>query len=146
MTLSGAVFVIGATLAALSTGVMFAFSFAVTPGLARLDDHAYAAAMRSINRVIQNPVFLTAFLGPVILLPWAAVAHDGGRVPPIAAAVLYIVGVVGVTIFGNIPLNNRLDATEDTAGLRDWFEKPWRRWHGVRTLCGTAAVVLLFAS
>jgi len=56
---------------------------------------------------------------------------------------------MGVTIFGNVPLNQRLEAFGLTTttpdkykALRDSFEKPWNRLNYVRTLASAATLLL----
>lgn len=140
---------------ALVTGLFFGFSVAVNPGLHELTDREYLRAMRSINRKILNPVFLSTFMGSAILVIAAAVMAIGTGAfwLLVAAAVLYVVGLFFVTAGGNVPLNNRLEAFDpdaaDEAGLaeaRGWYEKPWNRLHTVRTLSGVASTVLVFCA
>lgn len=71
----------------------------------------------------------------------------------ITAAVIYTVGVVVVTIFGNVPLNELLDktnlataSTEDLKTLRATFETKWNQFHTIRTVTATIAFVLLIIS
>jgi uncharacterized membrane protein len=68
----------------------------------------------------------------------------------LAATAVYTVGVIGVTFFGNIPLNNRLDRFElqtasvaETADQRREFETPWNRLNTVRTVSSTLAIILV---
>mgnify|MGYP003422756002 CR=1 FL=1 len=62
----------------------------------------------------------------------------------LAAAIIYIVGALGVTIFGNIPLNNTLDkfdlsnaSPESLKSMRNLFEAQWSSPNLVRTLAST---------
>ena len=143
------------TTTGLVAGLFFAFQTAVDPALARVGDREYVTTMQHVNRVIQNPVFLTVFgLVPVSLLA-AIVLHldRTGSVRVrllVAATVVWLVGCVGVTAAGNIPLNDRLDAvpvaTADVGALaaaRAMYEQPWTRRHLVRTLAAAGAVALL---
>ena len=75
MKISDAILVITATATALMAGIFFAFSCAVNLGLARLPDSQYVAAMQSINRRIQNPVFFAAFFGASLFLPLSTFLH-----------------------------------------------------------------------
>jgi uncharacterized membrane protein len=50
----------------LIAGVFFAFSTFVMRALGRLPPHEGIAAMQSINIVVINPWFMTAFLGTVV--------------------------------------------------------------------------------
>lgn len=156
MTTSANILLIAAALTVgLSAGLLFAYSTSVNPGLRQLDDDAYIAAMQGINRAIQNGVFFAVYFLPALLLPLCcrSVYKAGGASSAfwllVAASVLYLFGVVGVTIGGNVPLNNALEAFRREgadAGMlrraREAFEGPWNRWHAVRTW----AAVLSFAA
>lgn len=134
-------------------GLFYAYSCSVNPGLGRLPDAAYLAAMQSINRAILNPVFFVGFMGPVLLLPLSTWLLFREGVQPagwwlLAATVTYLLGVFGVTAAGNVPLNNALDkvSLDDSAALaahRARFERPWNRLNTVRTLCAVATVTLV---
>lgn len=135
-------------LTTLSAGLFFAYACSVNPGLHLLSDEAYLTAMQHINRVIQNPAFFVVFMGPVVLLPWVCWMQ---KAQPsfywwVAAAVLYIVGVFGITMFGNVPLNNMLEqfdisraTAQDMTVMRQKFEGPWGTWHWVRTVASILA-------
>jgi uncharacterized membrane protein len=58
----------------------------------------------------------------------------------VSAMLIYFVGVFGITIFFNVPLNERLAkisiasvTTDEISKMRQAFEKPWNAYHGVRT-------------
>lgn len=141
-------------LCALVAGLLYGYACSVNPGLARLPDAEYLRAMQGINAAIQNPVFFLSFLGAGVALPlcaWVRYRHGAGAAGGwlLAAAVLYAVGVFGVTAAGNVPLNNRLAAADlaalTPAGLRaqrSLFEGPWNRYHTVRTVCAAGVFVL----
>ena len=146
---------ITATSTALIAGLFFAYSFSVNPGLARLDDAAYLSAMQSINRAIQNPVFFAVFFGTLILLPLSAWLHYSQHVPLrfwmlLASAVIYAAGVFGVTVLGNVPLNEALDlfnlqtsSVTEIATQRAAFEIPWNRFNAIRTAASAISVILV---
>ncbi|MBC9930529.1 DUF1772 domain-containing protein [Chitinophaga qingshengii] len=139
---------------ALMAGLFYAYSCSVNPGLGRLSDAAYLAAMQSINRAILNPVFFIGFIGPVCLLPistWLVFRQD---MQPagwllLAATITYLIGVFGVTGAGNVPLNNVLDKIslqDDPAALaahRSRFEQPWNRLNTIRTIAAIATATLV---
>ena len=150
------VLVVGGTLTGLFAGLLYAFSVAVIPALRCLKGREHIATMQAINVKILNPVFFLSFFGPTILLPLAAFLHRSesqfGLL--VAAATLHIVGANGVTIVGNVPLNDQL-AKQDVGKLseseaeqiRSAFQGPgslWMRWHTVRTLAATGATALIF--
>ncbi len=66
--------------------------------------------MQSINRAILNLMFLGVFLGTALLLPFAT-WFSYGTGPNLrfwlllSAAACYLVGTFGVTMFGNVSLN-----------------------------------------
>ena len=127
-------------LTGLSAGLCFTWTNAITPGIGRLDDMSYLLSFQQMNRTIVNPMFLIAFFGPAILGLHSLIA-------------IYFEGVVLVTIFGNVPLNNILDATElstanqvDLKTLRDLFEVKWNHLHLIRTISATVSFALLIIS
>ncbi|NSL88308.1 DUF1772 domain-containing protein [Chitinophaga sp. Mgbs1] len=139
--------------AALMAGLFYAYSCSVNPGLGRLSDAGYMAAMQSINRAILNPVFFASFMGSVVLLPvstWLQFRYgtEAGGWLFLAATVMYIIGVFGVTAVVNVPLNNALDkvslqaSPEELAGHRAAFEGRWNRYNTVRTVCAVLTVAL----
>ncbi|GAB3970693.1 hypothetical protein GCM10028806_19120 [Spirosoma terrae] len=71
----------------------------------------------------------------------------------LSASVLYLVGVFGVTIFGNVPLNEALDvfniqtaSADDVAAQRRAFEIPWNKLHRIRTTASILALVLVIVA
>ena len=144
--------------AGLVAGVYYGFSVAVNPGLARLPDAAYIAAMQAINDVIVNPLFAASFFGAPLLLPLAAALHAGWpftwRFRLLAAATgVFWVGSLGVTVAGNIPLNDALAAfplatatPAQAAAARAHFAGPWTQWHNVRAVASTLACALAVAA
>ena len=140
------------TLTALVAGLFFAWSCSVMPGLARLTDREFVAAMRSANRAIQNPVFFAAFFGaPFFLIISTVLFYDRpARFPLLlAATVVFLSGTFGVTVFGNVPLNDRLDRFEpETASDAEFalqrasFERRWNNLNHIRTVSSTLALIL----
>lgn len=129
----GTTTLIAATASGLMTGLFFAFSAAVMPGLADLPPDHGRAAMRRINVRIQNLVFLLVFLGSAVLCGIEVLAgRDVG-------GLLYLVGVFLLTVIVNVPLNNRLERTDC------WPEylRVWTFWNHLRGLAGLAATVSL---
>ena len=130
----------------LTAGIFYCWSISVTRGLALLPDKEYITAFQSLNRAILNPLFLLCFMGPVILLPLSA--FTTWHKPPsaafwllCAAALVYIVGVIGITMAGNVPMNDALDKFDPTAAsaadlssTRMSFEAQWNFLNNIRTL------------
>ncbi|MBO0947037.1 anthrone oxygenase family protein [Fibrella forsythiae] len=143
---------------ALVAGLLFAYACSVNPGLNRLPDTAYVLAMQSINRKIQNPLFFSTFLGTALLLPVAAYMHYQPPLTPrfwllTAAAATYLVGVIGITVGGNVPLNEALDAfsvdsatAQQIAESRNSFETPWNTLHTIRTVAAVASLLFVICS
>lgn len=149
------VLLLAALTTALMAGLFYAWSISVMPGIARLPDSGFLSAMQEMNRAILNPLFLLCFLGAAALLPAAAFLHYGQPLTVrfwllLAASVLYLIGVIGVTMGGNVPLNNALDicniqtaSAKELAGMRSSFEGAWNRLNTIRTLCVTLSVLLV---
>jgi uncharacterized membrane protein len=157
MVFENIILVLAGTLTALVTGLYFGYSVSVNGDLHRLNDSEYVKAMQSINAVIQNPLFFLSFFGPLILLPLAAfLQRDANPIQfalLLASSALYIAGSFGLTMVGNVPLNQRLakfDASKasgnEFAQARAGFEKPWNRLHTIRTIASIAATVLIFVA
>ncbi|NES29926.1 DUF1772 domain-containing protein [Micromonospora terminaliae] len=131
----------------LMAGLFAAFAYAVMPGLARVDDRAFVAAMRSINQAILNGWFALCFGGALFATLAAVLLHlpaaRRGPLPWLIAALLLYVLVLAVTAAVNVPLNDRLEAgaarLADPAELRAAFESAWVRWNVVRAVLNTAA-------
>lgn len=144
-----------ATTTALMAGLFYAYSCSVNPGLNRLSDEEYLAAMKSINRAIQNPVFFVAFLGTPILLPLSTWTQHSQPVSVrfwllLSATILYLTGVLAVTVLGNIPLNEVLDSFDiqsassgEIAAQRMKFETLWNNWNTFRTIASTLSLLLV---
>ncbi len=138
----------------LSAGLCFTWYNAITPGIGRLDNLGYLNAFQQMNRAILNPLFIIVFFSPFLLglinlylfkntsnlLIWLL----------ILAMACYFLGVLLVTIFGNVPLNDLLDKMNleeagitDLQQLRDRFEVRWNRMHPIRTISSIISFLLL---
>ena len=157
MVLLGAVILTG-----LSAGLFYAWSVSVIPGTKRVDDLTYLQTMQSINRAILNPSFFLVFFGSGILMGVASIYEfQAGKLVftmMTAGALCYLVGTVGVTGLGNVPLNNQLDTfniaestTSQLAQFRETYERKWNKLHLIRTVFavlsfGLAVMALLIDS
>lgn len=137
---------------ALNGGVLFAFSSFVMAALKRLPPPQGIAAMQSINVFAVTAMFMSAFFGTALLClgvgGWALFAS--GDQPTgllVAGAVTYLLGTIGVTVVGNVPLNDRLAevATNDDSSLPVWEEyvNRWTTLNHIRVLAALAAAALL---
>lgn len=153
MKTANIILVITAVLNALVAGLFFAWSVSITQGLLRVSDSEYISAMQSTNRAIQNPVFFTAFFGAQILLPVCLYLFYGQN-PRFwllsGAFAVYTIGVMGVTIFGNVPMNNALDqfdlksATPNAISeQRKNYEARWNNLNSIRTVSSAIAITLI---
>jgi uncharacterized membrane protein len=111
--------------------------------------------MQSINRAIQNPVFFAAFFGAPILLLLSVFLHYTQPLPAqfwflLAATIIYLTGTFGVTVSGNVPLNNTLDRFDlqksseaEIAVQRNHFEARWNNLNTIRAVSSTLALILI---
>ncbi len=141
---------------ALSTGFFFAWSVSVILGTKKVGDVTYLESMQSINRQILNPAFFTVFFGSLITLIITAYLQFNNK--PVfwlvlASAIIYLIGVFGVTAFGNVPLNNELDALKITKlsvlelkNFRTYYESTWNHYHNIRTISSMVSFILLLIS
>jgi uncharacterized membrane protein len=155
MPITNIILIITAISTALIAGLMYAYTCSVNIGLGKLPDEGYIAAMQSINREIQNPVFFISFMGTLVLLPLSAwleykAGVSAGFYLLLAAAILYAIGTFGVTLFGNVPLNEALDkfnlqqaSDKEITNQRAIFETAWNRLHLIRTIASFLSLVLV---
>jgi len=130
----------------LSAGIFYCWSVSVTTGLALLPDKEYITAFQALNRAILNPLFLLCFMGPVFLLPLSAIVSYHKPFGPVfwllcAASLIYIVGVMGITMAWNVPMNDVMDkynaaaaSASDLASTRAGFEARWNFLNNIRTV------------
>lgn len=132
-------------------GLYFTFSTFV---MAALDRTGYANAivtMNSINGVILKSLFMPVFylttlasllLAGLSFFQW----RETGATALLAGGAIYVVGMFGVTIFFNVPLNNALAATDPSsagaAGMWARYLKEWNLWNHVRTIASAIATIL----
>jgi uncharacterized membrane protein len=155
MTFANIILLATATTTALIAGLFYAYSCSVNWGLGRLTDAGYLSAMQSINRAILNPLFFMSFMGTLLLLPLSTFLQYSNPVSPrfyllLIATLVYAIGTFGVTIAGNVPLNEALDrfniqsaSAEEIARQRVLFEVPWNKLNAVRTIANVIALILV---
>ena len=101
----------------LVAGIFLAFSSFVMGALGRIPPEQGTNAMQSINIVVINRSFFLAFFGTAALCgallvgAWFWWSTPAGKFL-LLGSLLYLVGVVGVTMLGNVPLNNALAAVQ----------------------------------
>lgn len=139
----------------LVAGVFFAFSGFVMPALGRLPTPQGIAAMQAINVTAVTPPLMIALFGTAVVCLGIAVEAvmmwgTPGSGLRLFAALLYLLGVVGVTVVCNVPRNNALAAfdPQSSQAASHWnaFLREWTTWNTVRTVAsGLAAITLLAA-
>jgi len=118
---------------------------------------------QSINTAILNAWFFVSFMGSLIILPLATWLSYRADISLsfwllLSAAVLYaigvfgvtmLIGVFGVTMLGNVPLNNMLErfnmdvaTAQDISSLRERFESPWNKLNLIRTIAAVLSFLL----
>ena len=133
-------------------GTYFAFSVVIMTSLTELPKTQGAKVMNEINDVILNTAFMPLFFISTfwfaLLIPWSFVDwQEGQSLLEVSAALVYIIGMFGVTAFGNVPLNNKLKLSEkDTFSLQQSWDEyliKWTRLNHVRALSSIAACAIL---
>lgn len=136
-------------------GIYFAFSFFVMQALDAAGQQTGMAAMQSINRVIVKspflPLFFASSLACLLLVIGGAMQWGtAGAWQMVGGGALYLVGMLIVTMIGNVPLNNALEAVDahGPAGEAMWrrYLQRWLPWNHVRTLSCTGALALLIGA
>ena len=136
----------------LMAGFFFAFSVSVMKAVGRLPPAQGIAAMRSINVVVINPVFMVAFFGTAVACVAVAISaltawHKPGAAYLLAGGLLYLVGSFLVTIVFNVPRNDALAAVDpaSAAGAALWasYLTVWTAWNHVRAAAALAAAAAL---
>lgn len=138
---------------ALMAGLFFAFSVCIMKALAQLPASEGAAAMKTINVAILNPIFLIVFVGTAVasligvifsLTHW----QTPGAAYLLAGGLCYLIGTFLVTIIFSVPMNDALQAAapgaEETARLWATYLSSWTAWNHVRTI-GALAATTCFA-
>jgi uncharacterized membrane protein len=133
---------LGAIGCGLIGGLYFAFSAFILQAFGRLGPGPAAQAMNAINLQIQQSLFMPLFLGTTLsALALAAIGvvkwGEPGAAAMLAGGAIYVIGMFGVTMAFNVPLNNAL--TQSAEALWPQYLQRWALWNHVRTLASTAA-------
>jgi len=158
MTFYQLVQIVAVLLAGLVAGLFYSYACSVTGALGKLPDREYIMTFQSINIAILNVWFFASFMGSLIALPLATWLSYRADVPfsfwlLLAATILYVIGVFGVTMLGNVPLNNMLErfnmdtaTPQDLFSLRERFEVPWNRLNLIRAIAAILSFLLAILS
>ena len=123
-------------------GVFSAFSEFIMRGLLRTAPAGGIEAMQHINRTVLRSQFVAGIL---VIAPmsiaigiYAVSGLDGAaRLALIAAPLVYVPTVFLMTVFGNVPMNNRLERLDyrSTEAATYWqiYGRDWTRLNHVRT-------------
>ena len=138
----------------LIAGVFFAFSDFIMRSLAAAPAPSGITAMQSINRVIYRSVFVTGlFIVSAMSILLTGMVYLGDHPVPVATVIsclVFLLGVMGVTISRSIPLNERLDGIQPDAAQAEmvWshYLRVWGRWNHVRTIASAVAASLMTLS
>jgi uncharacterized membrane protein len=142
-------------LTGLSAGFFFSWEVSVIPGTKHVSDRSYLETMQSINRAILNPAFFTVFIGSLLCLIVASYMQyrEAINFPfwlTLGATLMYLIGTFGVTIFGNVPMNESLEAqnltmidTEGLQAIRKSFEARWNQLHRIRTVFAVLSLIVI---
>jgi uncharacterized membrane protein len=135
----------------LIAGVYFAFSTFIMTSFARITPDAGIAAMNAINIDIVKSVFMPLFFGTTlaaaILAGLALFRWSGpGSMAVIAGGVIYVIGMLGVTLIFNVPLNDALAPADPSSaeGASLWarYVRDWTFWNHARLIASIVASVL----
>lgn len=136
---------------AVSGGIFFAFSTFIMQALANQPAPQGITTMQSINITVINPWFMAAFFAPAVAGILLSVSLLFQWQPSIAAylltaSLLYLIGTIGVTVVGNIPLNDALavviPSSVKASNLWSRYLTDWTFWNHVRTAAALLAAIL----
>ncbi|MEQ8405717.1 MAG: DUF1772 domain-containing protein [Oceanicaulis sp.] len=137
-------------------GVFSAFSEFVMSGLRKTAPAGGIEAMQHINRTVLRTQFVAGLLSiapfSVLFAGYGATVFDGAAlVTLVLAPIVYLPTVLLMTIFANVPMNNRLDRLDHQSAEAElyWAEygRNWTRLNHIRTLGSilTAGLYLIAA-
>lgn len=122
-------------------GLYFIFSNTIMRALAKFESGA--DIMVAINKEILNPTFLMCFFISAAASAYFALFAEGFLA---TAGAIFFLGTFIITLFFNVPLNNKLRDFDDSNKKEIWqqYLAKWTFWNHVRTI--SAIVSGLFIS
>ena len=131
----------------LVTGFIFTYAIIVMPGLSKLSDKEFLKAFQVTDAVIQNkqPIFMVIWVGSIVSvlsLILISIAYVGLSETwlIVLVALIYLLGVQGITILIHLPLNNQIQKLnleklkdENLKNERLNFETKWNFFNNIRT-------------
>jgi len=117
------------------------------PGLSKLSDKEFLKAFQTTDAVIQNkqPIFMLIWVGSIVSvlsLILISIAYVGLSETwlIVLVAIIYLLGVQGITILIHLPLNNQIQKLnleklkdENLKNERLNFETKWNFFNNIRT-------------
>ncbi len=145
-----------ALLSLLFSGAIFGFFFAWVSstiwGLDAADPQVAIAAMQAMNASVRNAVFAPAFFGtPLVLLATALASRRASGAAALAfaaAAVVYTLGGLILTLAVNVPMNEALaqviipEDRAEAAAIWAGYSPRWQLWNQIRTVASGLALLL----
>ncbi|WP_299838350.1 anthrone oxygenase family protein [uncultured Paracoccus sp.] len=145
-----------ALLSLLFSGAIFGFFYAWVSstmwGLDAVDPRVAIAAMQAMNASVRNAVFAPAFFGtPLVLLVTALAnrrASGAAALAFAAAAVVYTLGGLILTLAVNVPMNEALaqviipEDRAEAAAIWAGYSPRWQLWNQIRTVASGLALLL----
>lgn len=136
-------FIIYTVSLAIQTGLFFIFSNTIMKVLKSYKIHEGREVMVRINKEIQNPLFLTIFLSPLIIIIVSILFHPSLLDKWIIISfTTYFIGSFLVTIFFNVPMNRRLDINKNMEYWSHYLGQ-WTLWNHVRTISSVLALIAM---
>ncbi len=131
----------------LVTGFIFTYAIVVMPGLSKLSDKEFLKAFRVTDAVIQSkqPIFMLTWIGSIVSvlsLILISITYVGLSETwlIVLVALIYLLGVQGITILIHLPLNNQIQKLnleklkdENLRNERLNFENKWNFFNNIRT-------------
>ena len=131
----------------LVTGFIFTYAIVVMPGLSKLSDKEFLKAFQVTDAVIQNkqPIFMLTWIGSIVSvlsLILISITYVGLSETwlIVLVALIYLLGVQGITILIHLPLNNQIQKLnleklkdENLRNERLNFENKWNFFNNIRT-------------
>ena len=131
----------------LVTGFIFTYAIIVMPGLSKLSNKEFLKAFQATDAVIQNkqPIFMVIWVGSIVSvlsLILISIVYVGLSETwlIVLVALIYLMGVQGITILIHLPLNNQIQKLnleklndENLRKERLNFENKWNFFNNIRT-------------
>ncbi|GAB5454005.1 MAG: DUF1772 domain-containing protein [Henriciella sp.] len=137
-------------------GVFSAFSEFIMSALMRTSSEGGIEAMQQINHTVIKTQFVVGILAiagaSIAFAFYGNAAFEGtAKRAVILAPIVYIPSVFLMTIFGNVPMNNKLESLPHTSREAEayWptYGRDWTRLNHARTLGSVAtSVIYLFVA